>query len=454
MGACGSRPEGCAGGRIRLPKKKRINRKRRRAAKRRVPFNNNLEITDRSHSNPAFQGSFDVSFFDSVESELDDEFYSVYDDAFSPIGSESTLSISSRRDTNFNEKNVNLSRDFRSQLNLDDSRNEVAPGDEAANTCLPCLPSTGIRTFSPGQTSSKRKTLSKVSFKWKEGHADITIVSPKARLQKPLAGSSIPFCPVEKRMPDCWSPIEPSAFKVRGSNYFRDKKKDFAPNFAAYYPVGADVFLSQKKIDHIARFVELPHANSAGEIPSILIVNIQIPLYPTSIFQSEIDGEGMNLVLYFKLSDSYSQELPPHFRENFSRLIHDEVERVRNFPVDTISSFRDRLKILGKVANVEDLHLSSAEKKLMNASNEKPFLSRPQHEFYLGENYFEIDLDMHRFSYIARKGIEAFHGRLKSCILDFGLTIQGSKAEDLPEHMLCCIRLNEIDYNNYNQLGF
>jgi hypothetical protein len=82
--------------------------------------------------------------------------------------------------------------------------------------------------------------------------------------------------------------------------------------------VGADVFLSQKKIDHIARFVELPHVNSAGEIPSILIVNIQIPLYPTSIFQSEIDGEGMNLVLYFKLSDSYSQELPPHFRENFS----------------------------------------------------------------------------------------------------------------------------------------
>lgn len=85
------------------------------------------------------------------------------------------MSISSRRDTNFDEKNVNLSRDFRSQLNLDDARNEVAPGDEAANTCLPCLPSTGIRTFSPGQTSSKRKTLSKISFKWKEGHADITI---------------------------------------------------------------------------------------------------------------------------------------------------------------------------------------------------------------------------------------------------------------------------------------
>ncbi|XP_057447553.1 uncharacterized protein LOC130739309 [Lotus japonicus] len=434
MGVCGSRPKVVED----LKLKKNKHRRRRRRILRRRVSSQKIEA-DAAHSHSVLQTSnraSDVAWFDStsaLDSECDDEFYSVYDGE-----------VSASHGDEIGEDR-RLTPDHCGMLQ---------------NTCLPCLSSNAVavnekkRPTSPDAQSSRRKSLSKLSFKLREGSSDMALFSPRSLRQKLLAGSTIPSCPIEKQTPGSWSPLEPSTFRVRGKNYLRDKKKEFAPNSAAFYPLGADLFLSPRKIDHIARFIQIPQINIPGDVPSILIVNLQIPLYPASIFQSENDGEGMNVVLYFKLSEKYSKDLPDHFRENISKLINDEVERVKGFPLDTIAPFRERLKILGRVVNVDNLSLGAAEKKLMNAYNEKPVLSRPQHEFYLGENYLEIDLDVHRFSYIARKGFEGFIDRLKLCNLDFGLTIQGNKVEDLPEHLLCAIRLNKIDHSNFNQIGF
>ncbi|KAI5580727.1 hypothetical protein BDE02_08G172800 [Populus trichocarpa] len=439
MGACVSTPEGCARCRLSSSEKIKLRRKGKEntTVKRRsvppcrddrsdghAPAAPPLRLP--SSTNPTFEaGNIEEPWFDSAskfESDCDEDFESFPDDVLSLNGFEG----------------ASLSRPC------------VEFPDKSPASAVPSVEKR--RSLSSSSPSARKKGALKPPFKWKEGNSSNTLFSSKTILHRPQAGSQVPFCPVEKKMLDCWSQIEPCSFKIRGKNYFRDKKKEFAPNCAAYYPFGVDVFLSPRKIDHIARFVNLPAINSAGKVPPILVVNVQIPLYPAAIFQSETDGEGANFVLYFKLSDSYSKKLPTHFQESIRRLIDDEVERVKGFRVDTTIPFRERLKILGRVANVEDLHLSAAERKLMQAYNEKPVLSRPQHEFYLGHNYFEIDIDMHRFSYISRKGFEAFLDRLKICVLDVGLTIQGNKVEELPEQILCCIRLNGIDYMNYHQL--
>uniref|UniRef100_A0A1J3H746 Protein ENHANCED DISEASE RESISTANCE 2 n=2 Tax=Noccaea caerulescens TaxID=107243 RepID=A0A1J3H746_NOCCA len=477
MGGCVSTPKSCVGGKLRSSKRRK-NRTRRKIQKKRVVSSSRLsdgsfDNHDRPSSNPTFRASVDEAWFDSnlaFETDCDDDFHSV-EDVLSVNGAEriSVSSMSSVRDSNADGALVDDTKqqpvfiDEISSSADDSSRKDEGLLESCGilpSNCLPCLHSSTVpsiekrRSLSSSPPSTRKKASIKLSFKWREGHGTGPMFSTKMQLQRPIAGSQVPFCPLEKKMFDCWSIIEPSSFRVRGKTYFREKKKEFAPNYAAYNPFGVDVFLSQRKVNHIAQYVELPAINTAStKLPSILIVNVQIPLYPAAIFQGETDGEGMSFVLYFKLSDNYLKELPPHFQESIQRLLDDEVEKVRGFAMDTNVPFRERLKILGRVANVDDLQLNGAEKKLMNAYNEKPVLSRPQHEFYSGENYFEIDIDMHRFSYISRKGFEAFLDRLKHCVLDVGLTIQGNKPEELPEQILCCVRLNGIDYMNYHQLA-
>ncbi|CAI9265989.1 unnamed protein product [Lactuca saligna] len=297
MGGCVSRPENCVGGGIKSSKVKvKLKlRRRRKALKRRV----SSRLYDQSKAPPSgdppnSHGSTDDLWCDSasiLESDCSDEDFQ----SFSDDGSEAVSwpHIGSLRDSEAHRSSVHPE-----QMAFQSSIDENA----------------GMENGIP-----KKKPAFKLSFKRNDEHTNPTIIPSKMHhiIQRPIAGSQVPFCPIDKKMIDSWSFIEPQTFRIRGKDYLRDRKKEFASNYAAYYPFGVDVFLSQRKINHIAQFVKLPDvASSTRDFPSILVVNVQIPLYPAALFGGEIDGEGISFVLYFKLSDCYSKELSSQFQDN------------------------------------------------------------------------------------------------------------------------------------------
>ncbi|KAL2349203.1 hypothetical protein Fmac_003203 [Flemingia macrophylla] len=385
------------------------------------------------------------AWFDSVsiiESDSDDEFSSVHGDCFpfgsNALGSGPNTQVLQYESASFVDSGCKYEGFYESYLKID------------GGNCK-----SGEKTQ---ENNSKQSTVIMLSVKRTsiDGYDKTEKCSSEKFLYRPVAGLQVPGSTEEKPSPSTWSVISPSVFKLRDWFYdndlCRDKQKSPAPDICAYIPIGVDLFACPRKINHIAKYLELPSVKEHESLPSLLIVNIQLPTYAASMFLGDANGEGLSLVLYFKLSENFEKEISPKFQDMIKRLMDDEMEKVKGYTKESTVPYRERLKILAGVVNPDDLHLNSAEKKLINAYNGKPVLSRPQHEFFKGPNYFEIDLDIHRFSYISRKGLDSLRDRVKNGILDVGLTIQAQKQEELPEEVLCCLRLNKIDFVNYGQI--
>lgn len=302
----------------------------------------------------------------------------------------------------------------------------------------------------------------------------------------------------------CWANAEGTTFDTRiGPAYPQNKKKDSSKQ-CIYECVAIDIYITDAKISHVARLMDLPgdHIDDAGNdgyLPQTFVVNCQIPNYPleNALWGACAgDGPGYSLVFYFTLSAFgreavakrgklvsaaddpssnhrgtlhhaaaakpfpatppahtrkpstsyyYSKDDPYCFRSDTEpedaslRLLHNFVA------ADEGTDLRQRFKGIARLMNVNDAGLGGATKKLITMYNGTPFLIRTCSVFWRGETYFEVDVDVHRFSYTSRLGLSGVKERIKDCVFDFGFVIEGHSDFELPENMLGAVRFSKLD---------
>ena len=58
---------------------------------------------------------------------------------------------------------------------------------------------------------------------------------------------------------------------------------------------------------------------------------------------------------------------------------------------------RDRFKIIVNAAKLDEWNLAGTAKGILNRYNNKPLLARPEHEYFYGDDYMEICVDIYRW---------------------------------------------------------
>eukprot|EP01026_Neomeris_dumetosa_P026577 TRINITY_DN21695_c0_g1_i6.p1 TRINITY_DN21695_c0_g1~~TRINITY_DN21695_c0_g1_i6.p1 ORF type:complete len:350 (+),score=24.21 TRINITY_DN21695_c0_g1_i6:146-1195(+) len=243
----------------------------------------------------------------------------------------------------------------------------------------------------------------------------------------------------------CWCAADPLSFRVRSQDYMKTKKKE--PSQGQIYElVGVDLFSFEKKMFHIAKHIELPNDLTSRKspdkiLPPLLIINILLPVYPAILF-GEKDGKGHSLVYYFTLRKDFDADQVQN--EAAVKLLR------KFFAGEHGHHFRDRLKLIPRISNVDEWAkrgpLSTPELSLIRRYNGKPILTRPAHKFYRGQNYFEIDLDIHVYPFVARKAFQGYVGKLGGVVFENAFVVQGNSREELPELLLGCTKVFRVDF--------
>lgn len=327
-------------------------------------------------------------------------------------------------------------------------------------------------TFVEDDDDSLSVSLSCTSFPKKKRPLRLSRVSPPPESLSPSgalaepesAGSTTrpPLLPSlsplsrSKRHTRSWANPEPSTFYVRSKHYMSDKVK-LPAECSLYRMVKVESVTLPVRKDHIVEHLEVPAASAASveagkrvNLPPILIIQLQMPMYAPVLF-GEHDGESCSLIYYSELDPDVA-DMPQHAIDLVVRFVQGGTE-------EDGQASRDRLKLIPRIMNVDewgrDAGLSRTEVRLVHNYNGKPLLMRPQFKFYNDEaqTYFEVDVDIHNYAYVARRAFCGYVPRLGPSVFENGFVIQGNNERELPEVLLTAVRVYRTDFRRVPKMS-
>mmetsp|Transcript_27725 Transcript_27725/g.35849 ORF Transcript_27725/g.35849 Transcript_27725/m.35849 type:complete len:627 (-) Transcript_27725:265-2145(-) len=237
-------------------------------------------------------------------------------------------------------------------------------------------------------------------------------------------------------------------FSIRSKGYSKHKKKT-ASGKSLYNCVAMDFFKVEARVNHIAADYKMPSSSfdfNHEHVPQFFVINVQMPGEAPSMMNAVTDGPGYQVVLYFEIDSSTAEDLKQQQPDQMNEGTRLLLEYCRKAEVDP--KFRGRFKVIGLLRNPNELNLPN----FITKHNGKPVLINKSGRLFRGPKYLEMDINVHNFSFIAKKGLYYMQDKFPNAYLNVGFVIEGRNDIELPERMLGCCQVNQPDISKATNL--
>eukprot|EP00752_Nemacystus_decipiens_P003394 g3140.t1 len=299
--------------------------------------------------------------------------------------------------------------------------------------------------------------------------------------------------------PHSWSQVDPIKFMVRqGPNYSKHKRKDRSTGGSFYELRAMDWYKASHKVDGVAKLAAataLPEAQfSHPSVPSLLVVNVQLPTESPDLFKSgkKLDGPTLHAVFYFTLKEETAKALEDLESATPSvRLLAEYFRRAESEP-----AMRTRFKAIAVVNNQDVINMA----RLISPFNGKPVLITESGSLMRGSRtptaaaaaiageeggaaesvpvvgsnggssngggggggggnsfgpgeFLELDVHVRKWNFMARKGLNKLTPKFGLINVSVAFLIEGREDAELPEQILGCATVNCFDISKARDIS-